>query len=303
MKARYLLFVCLAVVSGFWGCNLFSPFFSEGGSDDPEALLSDARGALRDGRPQEALNMLDRAKDKLGPNPPINTQSAQVLYFHAVATVRANNISFQQFIDMMQAAGAGSLDKSGDTPHTPQDEIILFNFSAQDLANLLRIFYAVQADLLPVVQALRSGALSPAQFPYVDDAYLSCGVASLVAGFVLMLDQDHNPANGFRLDPRLSLKKINDTYQLLLMDPVKTAQQIRLEVVGIIDSVYGPYLEIGLIHLWHYYNWSTFGKLAKGNAPVPPAPLPANVRDTASGIFFQVVHLGLGALYQFAYGG
>lgn len=294
MKLRLLLVLCLAV-AGFWGCNLFSPFYSEGESDDPEALLSDARGALRDGRPQEALDLLDRAKNKLGPDPAITPTTAQVLYFHAVATVRANNISFQQFIDMMQSTSAG-LAKGSPSMHTPQDEIILFDFSAQDLADLLSIFSTVQADLLPVVQALRNGALPPSQFIYADDAYLSCGVASLVAGFIVMLDQNHNPLDGFQLDARLTLRKLNDTYQLLLTDPLKTAQQIQQEVKAIICLSY-PLLEDGLECLWHYYNWSTFGKLAKNTPPLPPLTLPAHVRDTASGIFFQVVHAGLTSLY------
>ena len=124
MKARFSLFFCLAVAMGSWGCNLFSPFHSEGSSDDPEALLSDARGALRDGRPQDALNMLDRAKTRLGPNPAINSTSAQVFYFHAVATVRANNVSFQSFIDMMQTTGGTNRGKGGARAHSPQRDVV-----------------------------------------------------------------------------------------------------------------------------------------------------------------------------------
>lgn len=302
MKARFMLIVCLAAAIGFWGCNLFSPFHSEGSSDDPETLLSDARAALQDGRPQDALNLLDRAKSKLPANAPTTTGEAEILYFHAVATARANNISFQQFIDMMQATSGGSMGKSGDPVHSPQDEIILFDFDEQDLADLLRIFSTVQVDLLPVVQALRNGTLPPDQFIHADDTYLSCGVAALVAGFVLMLDQDHNAATGFKLDARLSVKKLDDTYQLLMTDPLQTAQQIQQEVKAIICAAY-PTLEDGLECLWHYYNWTTFGKLATGDAPVPPASLPARVRDTASGIFLQIVHAGLTALYNFDHAG
>ncbi len=299
MKARFILLACLAVAIGSWGCNLFSPFHSEGSSDDPEVLLNDARGALRDGRPQDALNLLDRAKNKLGPNPPMNTQSAQIFYFHAVATARANDISFQSFIDMMQAASG--LAKGNTSPGAVQDEIVLFDFNEQGLANLLRVFSIVQADLQPVVEALTNGTLTSSQFPYADDAYLSCGVASLVDGFILMLDDDHDPTNGFRLDSRLSIRKLDDTYQLLLSDPQKTVEQIRQETIAIVKISY-PLLASGLECLWHYYNWSTFGKL-KGDAPQPPAPLPATLQQTASGIFFQVVHLGLSALYQYAYYG
>ncbi|MGH7493359.1 MAG: hypothetical protein ACREOO_13340 [bacterium] len=303
MKERFLLILCLAAVICFGGCNLFAPFHSDGGNDDPEALLSDARGALRDGRPQDALNLLDRAKSKLPANAPTSSQQAEILYFHAVATVRANNVSFQQFIEMMQAGSGSNLAKGGVPASSLQDEIILFDFDEQDLADLLRIFSAVQADLLPVVQALRNGTLPAGQFIYADDAYLSCGVAALVAGFVLMLDQDHNAVNGFRLDARLSIRKLDDTYQLFMTDASKTAQLIQQEVKAIICASY-PTLQSGLECLWHYYNWSTFGKLATVNAPIPPATLlPGNVRDTASGIFFQVVHAGLTALYSYDHAG
>jgi hypothetical protein len=54
--------------------------------------------------------------------------------------------------------------------------------------------------------------------------------------------------------------------------------------------------------LWQYYNTTTFGKPAKGNPPVPPGLLPANIRPTPSGVFIQIVHAGISALYHFING-
>jgi hypothetical protein len=296
MKTRLTLMISLAVAMLFWGCNIFSPFQSDGSSDDPAVLLSEARNALRDGREKEALNLLDRAMAKITPSTPAD-QAAAIRYFHAVATVRVYNVSFQSFIDMMQAADLGSAAKSS----SPQEGIRLFDFTERELAQLLKVFQTVKVDLAPVVQALLDGSLTTTQFAYADDAFLSCGVASLVSGFITMLDMDHNPGNGFKLDARVLIEKIDDTYQVFLNDPTKTSQAIRAELVSIAGKSYAQ-LEDGLGYLWQYYNMATFGKPAKGKLPLPPAPLPANIQSTPSGVFFQIVHAGMGSLYHFING-
>ncbi len=293
MKTRLTLMIALAVAMLFWSCNIFSPFHSDGSSDDPAVLLSEARSALREGREKEALNMLDRAMAKITPSTPAD-QAAAIRYFHAVATVRVNNISFQTFIDMMQTVDGGG------SP-SPQEGIRLFNYAERELAVMLKVFLTVRADLTPVVQALSNGSLTTAQFPYADDAFLSCGVASLVSGFITMMDKDHNPANGFKLDTRVLLEKLNDAYQVALNDPTQASQAIHDELVSIAQQSYSQ-LEDGFEYLWQYYNTTTFGKPAKGKPPVPPAPLPDNIRSTPSGVFIQIVHTGMSALYHFING-
>ncbi len=293
MKTRLILMIALAVATLFWSCNIFSPFHSDGDSNDPAVLLSEARSALREGRDQEALSLLDRAMAKITQATPAD-QVAAIRYFHSVATVRVNNINFQTFIDMMQAV------EGGGSP-TPQDGIRLFNFAERELALMLKVFLTVKADLTPVAQALSDGSLTTAQFPYADDAFLSCGVASLVSGFVTMLDKDHNPANGFTLDTRVLIEKIDDTYQIFLNDPTQAAQAIHDELVSIARQCY-PQLEDGFEYLWQYYNTTTIGQPAKGNPPVPPAPLPDDIRSTPSGVFIQIVHAGVSALYHFING-
>src|SRR5574341_397988 len=291
MKTRLTLMISLPVAMLYWSCKIFSPFQSDGTSDDPAVLLSQARSALREGREKEALNILDRAMVKITPSTPAD-QVAAIRYFHAVATVRVNNVNFQSFIDMMQAADRGAGEGEG---------IQLFNFAERELAHLLNTFQTVKADLAPVVQGLSDGSLTTAQFPYADDAFLSCGVASLVSGFVTMMDKDHNPANGCKLDTRVLIEKINDSYQIFLDDPTQASQAIHDELVSIAEQSY-PQLKDGFESLWQYYNMTTFGKPAKGKPPVPPAPLPDNIRSTPSGVFIQNVHGGMSALYHFING-
>ncbi|MCI0696098.1 hypothetical protein L0337_29370 [candidate division KSB1 bacterium] len=291
MKTRLTLMIALAVTMLLCGCNIFSPFHSDGSSDDPAVLLSEARSALREGREKEALSMLDRAMAKITPATPAD-QAAAIRYFHAVATVRVNDVSFQSFIDMMQGVDGGTGEGEG---------MQLFNFTERELAQLLKTFQTVKADLVPVVQALSDGSLTTAQFPYADDAFLSCGVASLVSGFITMMDKDHNPANGFRLDTRVLIEKINDAYQVALDDPTQASQAIHDELVSIAGQSYSQ-LEDGFEYLWQYYYTTTFGKPAKGKPPVPPAPLPDNIRSTPSGAFIQIVHAGMSSLYHFING-
>jgi hypothetical protein len=291
MKTRFTLMISLAVAMLFWGCNIFSPVHSDGSSDDPAVLLSEARSALREGREKEALNMLDRALTKITPSTPAD-QVAAIRYFHAVATVRVSKVSFQSFIDMMQGVSGGA---------SIGERIRLFNFNELELAQLLKTFQTVKADLTPVVQALGKGTLTTTQFSYADDAFLSCGVASLVSGFITMMDKDHNPANGFKLDTRVLIEKINDAYQIFLDDPTQASQAIQAELVSIARQSY-PQLETGFEYLWQYYNITTFGKPAKGEPPIPPAPLPDNMRSTPSGVFIQIVHTGTSSLYHFIKG-
>ena len=292
MKARLALIVAVAASLAFWGCNLFSPFHSEGSSDDPQVLLEEARAALRDNRPKDALALLDRAMQSA-------PQNYNVRYFHAVATVRANNVSFSSFINMMQDAGGTSgLPKTGVLPG-PNGEVDLFDFPEAELRRLLQIFQTVNIDLEPVVQGLIDGTIDPADFPYADDAFLSCGVAALVSGFILMLDNDHDPTTGFNFDSRIAIKKIEDTYQVFIDDPDQAQEQIEQEIKQLICTVY-PWLEDGLKCLWQYYNYATFGQYSSNDGPVPPAPLPARIQDTPSGMFFKIVHTGLSALNGYA---
>jgi hypothetical protein len=287
MKTRLILMIALAVATAFWSCNIFSPFHSDGSSDDPAVLLSEARSALREGREKEALNMLDRAMASITPSTPAD-QVATIRYFHAVATVRVNSISYQSFIDMLQSVDPGAGAGEG---------IRLFDFTERELAQLLKSFLTVKTDLTPVVQALSNGSLTADQFPYADDAFLSCGVASLVSGFITMMDKDHNPANGFKLDTRVLIKKVNDAYQIFLNDPTQASQAIYAELVSIVKQCY-PQLEEGFKSLWQYYQTTTVGKPVQGDPPLPPAPLPDNIRSTPAGVFIQIVHSGMSALYH-----
>ncbi len=275
------------------GCNLFSPFSSADKDNDPEALLAEAQAELKNNNPQKALSLLERAKQK-SPGTPL------IRYYHAVAVIRAYDVDFDAFIDALQptaATPAADKHRRNLTAATP-DTLRLFDFTEAELARLLTVFQAVREDLEPVVAGLVSGKIKPGEFPFANDTYLSCGVASLVYGFVLMLDQDHNYATGFQLDPRISITKAVGLYQVFIADPQKTANQICQEVESIIQANY-PYLEQGLVCLWYYYHDATFGRLPTTVAPVPPAALPGNVRNTPSGQFFRVVFEGLSALYNF----
>ncbi|MDZ7268787.1 MAG: hypothetical protein ONB48_13695 [candidate division KSB1 bacterium] len=275
------------------GCNIFSPFKPGEQNDDPEALLAQAQAELRNNNPQQALALLERAKQQ-------SPQTPLIRYYHAVATIRAYNVNFDTFITALQSGTAApAADKQrGNLIAAVNDTLPLFDFSEAELARLLAVFHAVRDDLEPVVTGLINGTIRPGDFPFANDAYLSCGVASLVYGFVLMLDQDHNYATGFQLDPRLSINMAAGLYQVVIEDPQKTAQQICREVESVIRTTY-PLLEQGLVCLWYYYNDATFGRLPVTPAPVPPAALPGNLRNTPAGRFFRVVFEGLSALYGF----
>lgn len=291
LKSSLAVGILLAVFAA--GCNIFSPFSSGDKDNDPEALLAEAQAELKNNNPQKALSLLERAKQK-SPGTPL------IRYYHAVATIRAYDVDFDVFIDALQpTTAAPAADKHRrNLIAAVNDTLQLFNFTEAELARLLTVFHAVRDDLEPVVAGLITGQIKPGEFPFANDAYLSCGVASLVYGFVLMLDQDHNYATGFQLDSRLSINKAAGLYQVFVADPQKTANQICLEVESIIQANY-PLLEQGLVCLWYYYNDATFGRLPTTVAPVPPAALPGNVRNTPSGQFFRVVFEGLSALYSF----
>ncbi len=294
MKLKPLFAVGFLLVFFAAGCNLFSPFSPGDKDNDPEALLAEAQAELKNNNPQKALSLLERAKQK-SPGTPL------IRYYHAVATIRAYDIDFDVFIKMLQSETANPAPgrhQRSRTTTAVNDTLTLFDFTEAELVRLLTVFYAVREDLEPVVADLVSGKIKPGEFPFANDAYLSCGVASLVYGFVLMLDEDHNDANGFKLDPRLSINKAAGLYQVFIDDPQKTADQICREVKQILQANY-PLLEQGLLCLWYYYNDATFGRVPATPAPVPPAALPANLRDTPSGQFFRVVFQGLSALHSF----
>lgn len=292
MQRKHSLIVLLLLAMLVAGCNIFSPFSSGDKDNDPQALLSEAQSQLKNNNPKEALTLLERAKQ-------LSPQTPTIRYFHAVATIRAYNVNFEAFIDaLQQSVSGGSANKGWETVAAVTDTFRLFDFTEAELQNLLNVFAAVKEDLDPVVAGLINGTIKPEEFQYANDAYLSCGVAALVYGFVLMLDQDHNAANGFILDPRISLTKVQDVYQIFVDDPSKTANQICREVDSIIEANYPP-LEDGLRCLWYYYHDATFGQLPAGAPPVPPTAMPSNIRNTPSGEFFKVVYSGLEALKQF----
>lgn len=292
MQRKHSLIVLPLLALLVAGCNIFSPFSSGDKDNDPQALLSEAQSQLKNNNPKEALNLLERAKQ-------LSPQTPTIRYFHAVATIRAYNVNFEAFIDaLQQSVSGGSANKSRETVAAVNDTFRLFDFTEAELQNLLNVFAAVKEDLDPVVAGLINGTIKPEEFQYANDAYLSCGVAAIVYGFVLMLDQDHNQANGFVLDPRISLTKAENVYQVFVDDPAKTANQICREVDDIIEANYPP-LEEGLRCLWYYYYDATFGQLPAGAPPVPPTAMPSNIRNTPSGEFFKVVYSGLEALKQF----
>lgn len=289
-KHRLIILPLFAVLVA--GCNIFSPFSSGDKDNDPQALLSEAQAQLKNNNPKQALNLLERAKQ-------LSPQTPAIRYFHAVATIRAYNVNFDAFIDaLQQGVTGGSAAKGWGTVAAVNDTFMLFDFTEAELRNLLNVFAAVKEDLDPVVAGLINGTITPEEFQYANDTYLSCGVAALVYGFVLMLDQDHNAANGFLLDPRISLTKVQNVYQVFVDDPAKTANQICREVDNIIEANY-PILQEGLRCLWYYYHDATFGRLPSGTPPTPPTAMPTNLRNTPSGEFFKVVYSGLAALEQF----
>lgn len=273
MRSIYI-FLWIAVL-GISGCNLFSPFHSEGEHSDPDVLRDDAEAALAREDPEQALQYLDKALEQKPDDP-------DLLYLHAVAVVDQHDMDLSLFLDAFQKNGVTALLEG----------------SEAELGDLLETFWQVGRDLSPLVDGLSSGTLTIEEVPQVDDVLLSYSLAQILTGLLLILDEDHTPPQ-FTPDPRIQIDKVGSAYQVHVEDPGQTDQEIDHEVDALITAQWPRFME-GRQGLWLYYQWVRSGVPPHRADPLPelPAPLSVDFDDSPAGIILSTVDQGLRALWE-----
>ncbi|MDQ7051815.1 MAG: hypothetical protein Q9P14_02540 [candidate division KSB1 bacterium] len=291
MRLKMTHYGILAFVFFISGCNIFSPFKPE--TTSPTVLLEQGKAALQAGDLDKALEYLDKAKEADPENP-------QIRYFHAVATVRINNLDFQDFIDAFQSEVANQNFSPGIQIYSDAFSggvDTLFTLPESELRRIIEAFWIVQDDLEPVVQAILDGRLTAANFAHIDDVLLSSAVASTVSALIFLLDDDGEGPE-FRLDTRVLLKKAEEAYALVINgDPMAGFKSIEEEVKYRIQRQW-PGLQKGLTHLYLYYTWTQLGALPD-TVPVPPQPMPTNLNHSLAAEIYKIAYQGVTALWQY----
>ena len=292
MKKPFVIFGLVLMLFTFAGCNIFSP--ASGSNEDPVALLEQGKAALQKGDNAKALEYFSKAMEQDPSNP-------EIRYYHAVATVRVNDIDFQDFITVFEGNGGGGAlskaNRSYASLFSAQDDTLFF-MSEADLKRIIAAFWVVEQDLEPVIEALKSGKISPDKFRYTEDVLLSHAIAAMVSGLVFLVDEDVSGPD-FTLDPRLVLKKANGKYVLLIAgDPKPGYATIDQEIKARILQQW-PMIKKGLASLYFYYNWTQFAKFPT-SIPLPPDPLPNGINNSIAGQIYRVAYSGISALWEMA---
>jgi hypothetical protein len=292
MSRRLSVIALLGLVALLSACNVYEPFYQEGGSDDPLKLLADAKVALANGEAEKAFELLDRAIELAPDNP-------EIRYYHAVAVIRVNRIDFLTFFDAL-----GEINGKSSAPNpkvvtalfSAEDGIPLFDISEEDLTRLYLAFLQVEADLTPVALGLIQGRYPLEDVPFADDVYLSNGISNLIVAMLSILDADTTD-DRFTLDPRLQIQRVDGGYQVSAEDPNKTPAELDEEIDALINWQWQRFLS-SRENFWRYYYLTQLGSLPTEVLPAPPARLPLRPNDSPAGIILKAVHEGILALYR-----
>lgn len=88
------------------GCNVYEGFYEEGGIDDPEALLEDARLAMQRNEPQQAVTYLRKALENSDEGEVIHTRAQIKLISALLATEKINVLMLRRVAENFDVAGS-----------------------------------------------------------------------------------------------------------------------------------------------------------------------------------------------------
>lgn len=199
---KYILLMLAVLVAG--GCNLFSPFHDEGGSDNLDDIIGDVEAALERGEPDKAYQYAVEGIEKY-PN------SVSLHYLGAVAAVQDAEIGFADFASMVRSG-----DEDDGEPYVAmlrawspaQGETTFFfeDLSPEDLEAMAEAFNTSYGLLEAAIQLIEDGEVTPEELAdFESDTRLGLGVSGLLKAVLTVLDQDHDLANGFSLDPSIDV--------------------------------------------------------------------------------------------------
>lgn len=296
MHRNLLKITIILMLPIFMGCNIFSGMSS--GGDDPDALLEQGKSALQNGENEKALEYLENAKAQ-------DPENYNVLYFHAVATARVNQVDFTSFIETFQEVEQNYTTSSAKTAlnqvFSAQNDT-LFNISIDQIEALLHTFLIVNDNLQRIGAAIESGELTVEEFPYVEDVMLSRGLSAIVANLILLIDTD-GVGPDFELDERFVLQRIDEAYQLVYAGNGEAGAALEQEIKNRIQRQW-PGIEAGVRSLYIYYSWTQCGGLPAPEAipSIPGILTPANIcapnsETSLAWQLFEIAYNGTSSLH------
>jgi hypothetical protein len=184
------------------GCNLFSPFYDEGKSDDLDDTIGDVEAALQRGEPGKAYEYAQRGIEKF-------PGSASLYYLGAVARVQSAEIGFADFASMISGDdvdddGGGDLLASRPPLYAraAAETTWFLDLSPEDLERMADAFSIAYGYLDSAVALIARGEASEQEVEdFGSDSQLGLGMSGLLTVMLTVLDLDHNLANGFSLHP------------------------------------------------------------------------------------------------------
>jgi hypothetical protein len=192
------------------GCNLFSPFHDEGKSDNLDDIIGDVEAALERGEPDKAY---EYAVDGIEKYP----TSVTLHYLGAVAAVQDAEIGFADFASMVRSSDSGEPYLALLRPYAPAVGETTFFFedvSPEDLANMADAFNTSYGLLEAAVELIGEGQSTPEELgDFEGDIQLGLGISGLLKAILTVLDDDHDLANGFDLNPAIAAFKTESGWE------------------------------------------------------------------------------------------
>ncbi|HVP58467.1 MAG TPA: hypothetical protein VMU02_10240 [bacterium] len=283
---RFTVLILLVLLAG--GCNLFSPFYDEGKSNDRDDIIGDVQAALERGEPDKAYEYASRGIEKY-------PGCASLYYLGAVAKVQSSDVGFTDFASMLRSENKGqggyAAALSAFQRGLAQGDTTWFlDLSPDDLARMAGAF-SVSYDYLDSVLTIiaRPGGATKEEIEqFQGDSQLGLGISGLMKTMLTVLDQDHNLDNGFVLSPTIrAFRTATGGWSFTAtLDPAV--------ICGAWD-----WLETGQEALYDHYRTVVGGTLPED---IPTNYLYVHVEDwtdpqidtgTLSGEFFESVHDGM----------
>jgi hypothetical protein len=183
------------------GCNVFSPFYDEGKSNDLDDIVGDVQAALERGEPDKAYEYANRGLERF-------PHSASLYYLGAIAKVQSADIGFVDFASMVRSSDDGGSPVSTRPPLYAKaavgDTTWFLDLSPEDLARMADGFSVSYTYLDSVIAIIGRGEATDEEVEDIQaDSQLGLGISGLLKAMLTVLDADHNLANGFELHPSI----------------------------------------------------------------------------------------------------
>ncbi len=193
-----VLFLLLVLVGG---CNLYSPFYDEGKSDDLDDIKGDVQAALERGEPDKAYEYAVRGIKK-------HPDCVSLYYLGAVAKVQDADVGFTDFASMLRGEDGGSDLALGRPPlywSVAAGETTFFlDLSPEKLATMAMAFNTSYDLLEEAADLVAQGKATPEELEdFEGDIQLGLGISGLLTAILTVLDYSHDldDEDGFVLNP------------------------------------------------------------------------------------------------------